>query len=306
MKKVIRLTESELITLIGNIAHGVKHQQINEDFVDDAWNTGKQVGNKIMDTAISAGDKIGLSSDWWSLVPGVKIPYESMKFARQMQKQPFEKTMEDIRSFASGVKGTVVAVILDAVEVGAIINPVFWGLYTIYDCWLASINKLNIFNIIMDIIGVATAGVGAAFVKKFFSILGPFAKSGIGGFVNAMMTKAPKLFNYVAPILKNGASIISKSVGMFKNAVPLLSKKLPFLATGLQKMKSGITYLQNFIKSFNNTITKVSLKNVGKVGTKLAKTTTQIGKTIGKEVAKSKVIDTGVNYGLNQLSPKPS
>lgn len=300
MKKVIRLTESELITLIGDIAHGVKQQQVNEDLVDTAWNAGKQVGNKIMDTAISAGDKIGLSSDWWSLVPGVKIPYESMKFARQMQKQPFEKTMEDIRSFASGVKGTVVAVILDAVEVGAIINPVFWGLYTIYDCWLASINKLNIFNIIMDIIGVATAGVGAAFVKKFFSILGPFAKSGVGGFVNAMMTKAPKLFNYVAPILKNGASIISKAVGMFNKAVPQLSKKLPFLASGLQKMKSGITYLQNFIKSFNATITAASTKRIGQTATQVAKKTTQLGKTLGKEIVKGKTIETGLGTVVSQ------
>lgn len=262
MEKVIRLTEHDLQRIIKRVIREKDNQsRLNEDLTDDLWNAGKQVVNtagNVVDKAIEAGDKyLALKSDWWYLTPlaGVKLTYDEVRALRAIQKQTFEQTMEGIRDVASGVKGTVISVALDAAGVGEVINPVFWGLFAAYDCWIwKKTGVTNLFNIIMDIVGVATAGVGSAFVKGFKSILGPVAKSGTAKFVSVMSKKAPKLFEYMAKLIKNSSTIISKISTQATIGIKELSKKLPFMTKGFQAMKSGISTLKGFMKQLEEAV----------------------------------------------------
>lgn len=299
MKKVIRLTEHDLQRIIKRVIREKNNQsKLNEDLTDDLWNAGKQAvdtvgkaagkaidaGGKVADKAIEAGEKyLALKSDWWYLTPlaGVKLTYDEVRALRAMQKQTFEQTMEGIRDVAGGVKGVVIAVALDAAGVGAVINPVFWGLFAVYDIWLwAEKGILNLFNIIMDIISVATAGVGAAFVKGFKSILGPVAKSGTAKFVSVMAKKAPKLFEYLAKLMKNSSGIISKISSQAAIGIKELSKRLPFMTKGLQSMKSGINTLKGFMTQLEKAISHEMV---------------HFGKHILKHKAEHKIADAAVS-----------
>jgi hypothetical protein len=244
MSKVVTLTESDLVRIVKRVIEENDQQNLNENLLDDAGKTA--------DKFVSAGDKyLGLNSDWWYLVPGmqgIKLGRDEISALRTLQKQTFEQNMESIREFASGIKGAVVAVALDVAGVGEIINPVFWGLYTVYDLWLWSKKGvLNMFNLIMDVICLATAGAATAFVKGFKSVMAPFAKAGTSKFISAMAKKAPKLFQYLSKIIKGSSSILSKASAQMAKGIQILSKKFPFLLKGLTSMKSGLGVLKGFL-----------------------------------------------------------
>ena len=259
MQKVVRITENDLERIVKKVIQEKNISKLNEGLGDDIWNAGAKavdtvgkVAGQVADKTIEAGDKyLALKSDWWYLVPGMnvaKLQYDEVRALRAISTQTFEQTMEGIRDVASGIKGVVVAVALDATGAGEIINPVFWGLFATYDCWLwAKKGTLNMFNIIMDIIGAATAGAGTAFVKGFKSLLGPVAKSGTAKFISVMKTKAPELFNYLLKILKGSKAIISKIATQTEIGIKELSKKFPFMVKNLQSMRSGVGTLKGFM-----------------------------------------------------------
>jgi hypothetical protein len=251
MSKVVRLTESDLVRIVKRVIEENDQQNLNENLWDDA--------GKLADKAISVGDKyLGLNSDWWYLVPGmqgIKLGRDEISALRTLQKQTFEQNMESIREFASGIKGAAVAVALDIVGVGEIINPVFWGLYTVYDLWLwAKKGVLNMFNLIIDVICLATAGLGQRFVKGFKSVMAPFAESGTSKFIAAMAEKAPKLFEYLTKIMEGSSSFFSKASSQMTKGIQLLSEELPFLTKGLESMKSSLGSLKGFLHEIEEAI----------------------------------------------------
>jgi len=242
MSKVVRLTESDLVRIVKRVINE-KDNQINEIGLGD-----------VVDAGLKAGKMVGLDSDWAYLtqsIPGlnlVKPTYDIVNAFRTMQKQTFEQNMESIREFMSGFKGATIAVALDTMAIGEVLNPSFWGLYTVYDLWLWSKKGvLNMFNLIMDVICLATAGAATAFVKGFKSVMAPFAKAGTSKFISAMAKKAPKLFQYLSKIIKGSSSILSKSSAQMAKGIQILSKKLPFLLKGLTSMKSGLGVLKGFL-----------------------------------------------------------
>jgi hypothetical protein len=266
MQKVVRITETDLKRIVKKVIQEKNVSKLNEGLGDDIWNAGAKavdtvgkVAGQVADKTIEAGDKyLALKSDWWYLVPGmngVKMTYDEVRALRAISTQTFEQTMEGIRDVASGIKGVVVAVALDATGAGEIINPVFWGLFATYDCWLwAKKGTLNMFNIIMDIISVATAGAGAAFVKGFKSVLGPVAKSGTAKFISVMKKSAPELFNYLLKILKGSKAIISKIATQTEIGIKELSKKFPFMVNKLQSMRSGVGTLKGFMTELETAV----------------------------------------------------
>jgi hypothetical protein len=246
MEKIVRLTEHDLQRIVKRVIRE-KDNEINEDLTDDVWNAGKQAldtAGKKADKIIDAGDKyLGLKSDWWYLTPlaGLKLTYDQTRALRALQTQTFEQNMEGIREVASGIKGTTIAVALDLTGAGEIINPIFWGLFAVYDCWLWSEKKiLDLLNFIMDIVGVATSGAGTGIVKGATASLKSVARAEVKTFVSVMAKKAPKLFQYLSKLLKGSSGIISKVVSQATKGIAVLSKKLPFMAKGFASMKKGI------------------------------------------------------------------
>lgn len=296
MQKVVRITENDLVRIVKKVIQEKNIYNLNEGLGDDIWNAGAKavdtvgkVAGQVADKSIEAGNKyLALKSDWWYLVPGLngmKLGYDEVQALRAISKQTFEQTMEGIRDVASGIKGFVASLALDAVGAGEVVNPIFWGLFATYDCWLwAKKNMLNMFNIIMDIIGVATAGVGAAFVKGFKSVLGPVAKSGTAKFIYVMKTKAPELFNYLLKILKGSKAIISKIATQTEIGIKELSKKFPFMVKDLQSMRSGVGTLKGFMAELETAVGAGTYNYV-------------------KKVVKQKVEDEVINTSVSAVLP---
>jgi hypothetical protein len=262
MEKIVRLTEHDLQRIVKRVI-SEKDNKINEDLTDDVWNAGKQAldtAGKAADKVIAAGDKyLALKSDWWYLTPlaGVKLTYDQTRALRALQTQTFEQNMEGIREVAGGVKGVTIAVALDFTGAGEIINPIFWSLFAVYDCWLwVEKNMLNLLNIIMDVIGAATAGAGTGIVKGATASLKSVARSEVKTFVSVMAKKAPKLFQYLSKLLKGSSGIISKVVSQATKGIAVLSKKLPFMAKGFASMKKGIGTFKGFMTQLEEVFSK--------------------------------------------------
>lgn len=249
MANVIRLTENDLQRIVRRVIYE-ESRQINE------LDTGD-----IVDAGLKVGKALGLDSEWANILssyPGlsfVKPTYDGVKAFRTMQKQTFEENMEQIRQYAGGTKGVITAVALDMVGVGEIINPTFWGVYLIYDCWRwAEKGVQDLFNILMDIISLATAGAGAAFAKGFKKIMAPVAKSSVSKFINFMAKNAPELFKYVSKIIKNSANIIKMASGQFYKAFSGLKTRLPMLSKGFEGLKTGFSTFRTIMKELEEAV----------------------------------------------------
>lgn len=262
MEKIVRLTEHDLQRIVKRVIRE-KDNEINEFGVGD-----------VVDAGLKVGKKLGLDSDWAYItqsipgLSGLKPTYDIVNAFRTMQKQTFEQNMEAIREYMGGFKGMVIAVALDTLAIGEVLNPSLWGFFTVYDCWLwAKKGILNMLNIIMDIVGVATAGVGAKFVKGFKSVLGSAVKSEVSTFIKIMAAKAPKLFQYIKPLIKNIGTIMKKISSQAYKGIAILSKKIPTMAKGLQSMKSGISTVNGVLVQLEKAIGHEGVhfaKHVGK------------------------------------------
>lgn len=167
-----------------------------------------------------------------SLSPQVKAKFQNMTF---------EQTMEVIREFMSGAMGIGVAVALDAIGVGEIINPVVWILFLIYDCWLwFKKGSANWFNIIIDIIGAVTAGAQTSWGKAQLGKLGKFMSGTMESLVKGMAKETPQLFKWLSGITKFFTRIIAKIGTLFTETIPRLANKIPTISKGLYGLKSAV------------------------------------------------------------------
>lgn len=267
--------------------------------INTATNTAKKVAGNVTNTLVAAGDKVGLGtlkSDWWYLVPGLgnlKMSYDTVKGLRQMGKQTFEQNMELIRQVASGNVGTGVAAALDAIGVGEIVEPGFWSLFFNYDSWMASTGKVNILYIILDFIGVATAGVGGKFAKQWLNKLGWTKKFGVEELTQTMKTKMPTFFNYLLKLLKNVSSWITSIATKSKTVINQLINKIPFMKNGLLKIATGLEYGKKLLLSLYEKM----------MGSK-AKPVVQQGVSQVSDIVKGQVTDTGKEKVTDYASSK--
>ena len=245
---------------------------VETDFIDQVYNKGKEVAGKFVDVhknvaknilpsdaykAVSTGakklyDTAGktLQSDWWYLVPGissVKLTADVISTLRKMGKQTFYQNMEMIREGAASAAGIGVAVALDVIGAGEIINPAFWICFLVYDIWLwASKGIKNLFNIFIDIIGAVTAGASTKWGKALLGKLGKWLSGNIASAAKGMAKETPALFKF----FKNAVGFFSKMGGMvtnfFKVTVPKLIQKMPILKSGLLAMEKGLGKIQQF------------------------------------------------------------
>ena len=174
-----------------------------------------------------------------SLSPQIKAKFQNMTF---------EETMEAIREFISGAMGIGVAVALDAMGSGEIINPVVWILFLIYDFWLwAKKGVANWFNIIIDIIGIVTAGASTSWGKTMLGKLGKYMSGTIESLVKGMAKETPQLLKWLRGITRFFTGIMTKVGTLFAEAIPKLAQKIPTISKGLYGLKSSVGGLKLFL-----------------------------------------------------------
>lgn len=250
MAKVVRLTESDLERIVKRV--------INEKNNLNELNAGD-----VVDAGLKVGEKLGLGSDWAYItqsIPGlnmVKPTYDIVKAFRTMQKQTFDENMESIREYMGGIKGVLISVALDTLAIGEALNPFFWALFLDYDCYLwKNQGKLNMLNIIMDIVGIITAGAGSAIGKELKALFGPEIKMGADAFIGSLASKSPKLFKYISSLIKNSGAIFQKASAAASKGIAVLSKKIPSMAKGLNAMKSAFSTMGGVLKQLESALSK--------------------------------------------------
>ena len=270
MKKVIKLTESDL--------HRIIERVISEQRSD--YGIDRQ-SNAIMNAAGIRPDKQykEVEKTINSLSPQLKSTF---------QKMTFEETMESIREFATGAMGIGVAVALDAIGIGEIINPVFWILYLLYDIWLWFKKGVkNLFNIIIDIIGVITAGASTTYGKQVLGKLGNYLKGGVSTFVEGMAKETPQFFKWFSKLTKFFSTIIAKISTVITETLPKLAQKLPMLSGGLNGMRGMLGPLKGFLTEIEQLIAKSG-------GEELAHETQHLAKHYGTHYAEHQVAHDAV------------
>jgi len=171
----------------------------------------------------------------------ININSLSPQWQEKFKKMTSEQTMEAIREFMSGAWGIGVAVALDAIGVGEIINPVVWILFLIYDCWLwFKKGAANWFNIIIDIIGAVTAGAQTKWGKMMLGKLGKYMSGTMESLVKGMAKETPQLFKWLSGITKFFTRIIAKVGTLFTESIPRLANKIPTISKGLYGLKSAV------------------------------------------------------------------
>jgi hypothetical protein len=265
MKRIVKLTESDLYRIVERV---ISEQR--SDYAMDRMN------NSISNAAGIRSDKNykEVEKTINSLSPELKAKFQNMTF---------EETMEQIREFATGAKGIGVAVALDAMGIGEIINPVFWILFLLYDIWLwFSKGVKNLFNIIIDIIGIVTAGANTSYGKQVLGKLGNYLKGGVSTFVEGMAKETPQFFKWFSKLTKFFSTIISKVSTVVTETLPKLAQKLPMLSEGLNGMKGMLGSLKGFLSQIEQSIAKFG-------GEELSHETQHLAKHYGKHYAEHQI-----------------
>jgi len=177
-----------------------------------------------------------------TLGPALEKQSEALK---QLTSITFPQFMEGLREFLTSGTGFVVQLLLEAfVGIGQFINVGAWSVLTVYDINLGiNQNKWNWFNIIIDIIGVVTTGLGAKVAKTALAPVARYAGQSIEVFAKSVIKYTPKVFKYVLKIVKSIKSFITNMSKNIKTLMDYIGKKFKdgAIYNGLSKMNISLS-----------------------------------------------------------------
>jgi hypothetical protein len=284
MSQIIKLTESDLYRIINRV---ISEQR--SDYAMDRMNN-------------SLSNAVGIRPEKEYKVVEKTINDLSPQLQAKFQHMTFQETMEAIREFASGAKGIGVAVALDALGIGEIINPVFWILFLLYDIWLWFKKGVkNLFNIVIDIIGIITAGASTTYGKQVLGKLGNYLKGGVSSFVEGMAKETPQFFKWFSKLTKFFSTIISKVSTVVTETLPKLSQKLPMLSGGLNGMKGMLGSLKGFLLEIEQSVAKFAGEEFSHEAQHLAK---HYGKHYAEHEIAHDVVGAAVGHGGEHVAKK--
>lgn len=163
----------------------------------------------------------------------------------------FEDIMEGLRSLVGGVGGTIATTILAATgPIGGSVNVMLYAVLTAFDIYQLTTGskKFEIFNLILDILSTALAGVGVA--KALSPVKAAVAgEKTVEGFMKTVSSKFPELAKWLSKIGKFLGNVGAKIAGFFNKGIVWLTQKLPFLTKILQPLKSAIKNVGGWAKS---------------------------------------------------------
>lgn len=297
-------------------------ENLIENWLGDAWSSVKKgaewVGKKVKQGAEWVGKKASEAWKW--------IKDKAMAAWKCLTGNFIECLMEGLRSAMLSIVGIAVETFLAVTGIGAPIPMVLWGLMLIWDIYKMFSGKYESgdyawgwIDILIDVIGVATAGTGVVIfravrgtLKGVNSLPSLFSKAkSMGGAVGKAITGIGNTIKKVGStilgglkkaadwIAKNfGIKWFSKWIGKAKSTVDDIGKAASGKAVTTKKVGGkGTSTLgkakQSYSKAFDSTIGKIG------DGKKIGKS------TWGQGLSKSAQIAAPVGVGMHLLGVNP-
>ena len=238
------------------------------DIAKRVYNTGKQavqyVGNKGKQAVQYVGNQAS------ALYNKAK---ESLNNAvNYLKKYGISQIMEGLRSALMSGIGTAIQVALAFTGVGAVVNDVAWGIMTLYDGYQYFVNGASLFNLIIDVICLVTAGTLGKFLGKW---VGQAAGSVSEAFTKLLNSGAG---SWLKPIVGKLAAAGSWIMGYLGKAAAFMAEKMGI---------NWVASIVNKVGSFFSEILKVVEQKVAPI----------VGKVLGKGVEKIAGAQFVAKYG---------
>jgi len=188
------------------------------DIAKRVYNTGKQVAQNAYNKGKQAVQYVGNQAS--ALYNKAK---ESLNNAvNYLKKYGISQIMEGLRSALMSGVGTAIQVALAFTGVGAVVNDVAWGIMTLYDGYQYFVNGASLFNLIIDVICLVTAGTLGKFLGKWVgqaagSIGEAFTKllnSGAGSWLKPIVGKLAAAGSWIMGYLGKAASFMAEKMGI--------------------------------------------------------------------------------------------
>jgi len=306
-------------TRINEAWEGAKY--IIEGILGDIWDGAKSIGSKIVQGAKWAGDKVVQGAKWvgGKLKQGWEwIKDKAIKAWNCLKNNFVECLMEGLRSAMMSVVGIAVETFLAVTGIGAPIPMILWGLMLVWDVYKMFSGKYESgeyawswFDVIIDIVGVATAGAGAAALsavrgtfKGVKTIGGIFAKgSKMGGVVG-------KTLSTIGNTIK---TIGGKILGALESGAKWIADKF-----GIKWLSNSVSKAKSVVDDIGKAATGATVKTGTKTATQTVKAGTEKGlstfgkakqaygkafdSTIGKIGANTKMGKTTLGQGLSKTA----
>ena len=259
------------------------------DIAKRVYNTGKQVAQNAYNTGKQAVQYVGNQAS--ALYNKAK---ESLNNAvNYLKKYGISQIMEGLRrALMSGI-GTAIQVALSFTGVGAVVNDVAWGIMTLYDGYQYFVNGASLFNLIIDVICLVTAGTLGKFLGKWVgqaagSIGEAFTKllnSGAGSWLKPIVGKLAAAGSWIMGYLGKAAKfmadkmgitwvakIVSKVGSFFSEMLKIVEQKVaPIVGKVLGKGVEKIAGLQFVAKYGGSMSTKLGTLDAAKITAYTAK-----------------------------------
>lgn len=180
-----------------------------------------------MKLVLTESQYLGLVSEqsMGGILSGQGYAQASTDAVKKLTSITFPQFIEGLREFLASNSGLVVQLLIEVIPgIGQFINVGAWSILGIYDIMLGvTQNKWNWFNIIVDICAIATTGPGGKYVKQALGKVAKYGGSTIEAFAAAIRKYAPKVFSYIAKLVKTITSFISKITGHMKTLISYFS-----------------------------------------------------------------------------------
>ena len=298
---------------------------IIEGIFGDIWDGAKSLGNKVVQGAKWVGGKAVQGAKWvgGKIKQGFEWIKEKALAAWKCITGNFvECLMEGLRAAMLSVVGIAIETFLAVTGIGAPIPMILWGLMLVWDVYKMFSGKYESgeyawswFDVIIDIVGVATAGVGSAVLAAF---RGTF--KGVKS-IGSIFAKGAKMGGVVGKTLSTIGNTIktfgSKILGALQSGAKWIAEKfgIKWLSNSVSKAKSVV---DDIGKAAAGTTVKTGTKTATQTATQTAKTGTQKGlstfgkvkqaygkafdSTIGKIGAGTKMGKTTLGQGLSKTA----
>lgn len=249
------------------------------DVAQNMYNTGKQVaqtaydtGKQIAQTAYDTGKKTVQYVGKQASAAYDKAKESLNNSVNYLKKYGISQVMEGLRSALMSGVGTAIQVALSFTGVGVIVNDIAWGIMTLYDGYQYFVNGASLFNLIIDVICLVTAGTLGKFLGKW---VGQAAGSVSEAFTKLLNSGAG---SWLKPIVGKLAAAGSWIMGYLGKAAAFMAEKMGI---------NWVASIVNKVGSFFSEILKVVEQKVAPI----------VGKTLGKGVEKIAGAQFVAKYG---------